>query len=58
MIKKITIGFVVQTFDDQGKCTGQEFVAGDDVTYENSFGDGLDKPDEEFYYPLDMVQPK
>jgi hypothetical protein len=29
MLKKITVGFVVQTFDDQGKCIAQEFIAGD-----------------------------
>ena len=31
---KITTGWVTQTFDEYGKCTGQEFTAGDQVDYE------------------------
>ena len=32
--KKITQGFVVQEFDENGKALEQEFVAGDQVEYE------------------------
>ena len=39
---KITVGFVIQTFEksDEGRfiCVGQEFIAGDQVDYED--GDG------------------
>jgi len=38
MIKKITTGFVIQTFDDNGKFVDQEFVAGDDVQIESETG--------------------
>ena len=35
IIKKITVGFVVQTFDTEtGKYVSQDFVAGDQVDYE------------------------
>jgi hypothetical protein len=61
-VNKITVGFVVQQFDDRtGKWIHQEFVASDDdVTFENEDGDVLD--DGDFNEPsteltLDMVQP-
>ena len=59
MIKKITTGFVVQDFDE-GECTGQEFVAGDQVDYENEKGESVVAPGGEGfeYQPFDMVQPK
>ena len=35
LIDKITVGFVIQTFDtDTRQYTNQEFIAGDDVQYE------------------------
>jgi hypothetical protein len=38
-IKKITVGFVSQTFDtDLGRFVSQEFVAGDQVDYEDEDG--------------------
>ncbi len=39
---KMTIGFVIQTFNDEGECLSQEFMP---------FGG-----DE--YFPFDMVQPE
>ena len=37
LINKITIGFVIQSFDtEKEEWVGQEFVAGDEVTYEDS----------------------
>jgi hypothetical protein len=54
--KKIIVGFVVQTFDNETKkCIHQEFVSGDDITYENDNGDTLDNH-EELYFPLEMKQ--
>lgn len=39
LVKKITTGFVIQTFDtDLGRWLSQEFVAGDQVDYEGEFG--------------------
>lgn len=63
MHKKITYGFVVQTYDDD-KCVSQEFIAGDQVDYENMAGEPLDPDEDEIdttnekYQPFDMVQPK
>ncbi len=57
MYKKVTIGFVVQTFDDNGEPTEQEFIAGDEVTYENGEGEIINTPENEIYLPFDMVQP-
>jgi len=39
MIKKITYGFVVQEFDDYGFFLSQEFVAGDQVEFEDGQGE-------------------
>lgn len=69
-IKKITTGFVIQTFDtDQNKFVSQEFVAGNSE-YEDKNGDTISlgdneeadktffaKPGGEPYLPFDMVQP-
>lgn len=65
VIKKITPGFVVQTWDTKlQKFTGQEFVAGDQCDCEDEIGNPVD-PDlmvdpidgAEPYLPFDMVQP-
>ena len=59
-LNKITIGFVVQTYNEDGKCTRQEFVAmeGDDgVSWENEFGEEADSPLDAEYFPLHMEQP-
>lgn len=49
---KITTGFVVQRFrkDNSGefRCIQQEFVAGDDVQFENLKGDPIEKPEHEY----------
>ena len=39
--KKITTGFVTQTFED-GVLTDQDFEAGDDVEYEDESGEAVD----------------
>lgn len=54
--RKITVGFVVQTFDNNNKCTEQEFHAGDQVDYEDDAGEPIDSWDE--YQPFQMVQPQ
>ena len=54
--RKITYGFVTQTFGEDGKCTGQEFVAGDQCEFEDVDGESIDEQDEE-YQPYNMVQP-
>lgn len=60
-IRKITTGFVVQSFDQTGKFLGQEFVCGDDCAYEDENGETLIPDDDEFeepgYEPYEMVQP-
>lgn len=44
-MQKITCGFVVQRWDEAGKFLGQEFVAGDEVEYEDDNGNMIN-PDE------------
>lgn len=57
MHKKITTGFVVQTYDGD-KCVSQEFIAGDQVDYEDENGETIDvDTTNEQYQPFDMVQP-
>jgi hypothetical protein len=64
IIKKVTAGFVIQTFDTETrKYVNQEFIAGD-VSYENAVGDSVDPElmqnitdGTEPYLPFDMVQP-
>jgi len=55
---KITVGFVVQTFEKNNKgkfvCTKQEFIAGDQCDYEDAEGNPIDPPDHE-YQPYDMT---
>jgi len=57
---KVTVGFVVQKFNEIGEFVEQEFIASDEVSYENKYGESLDlkelpKHGDE-YFPLDMVQ--
>ena len=55
---KITTGFVVQKYrkNNTGKfrCIHQEFVAGDDVQFENLKGDSIEAPEHE-YQPFNML---
>lgn len=54
--KKITTGFVIQTYRDK-KCIGQEFIAGDQVDWENEKGEGVPYQENHEYQCFDMVQP-
>jgi len=49
---KVTTGFVIQKFrkDNTGKfrCTHQEFIAGDDVQFENVKDESIEAPDHEY----------
>ena len=55
---KVTTGFVVQKYrnDDTSKfkCTHQEFVAGDDVQFENIKGEPIEAPEHD-YQPFNMI---
>jgi hypothetical protein len=55
---KVTTGFVVQKYrkDSSGKfrCVNQEFVAGDDVQFENLKGDSIESLEHE-YQPFNMT---
>lgn len=56
---KITVGFVIQKYNADGKCVGQSFVAGDEVTYEDMNGEPIEVSTEsEQYQPFEMVQPE
>ncbi len=57
MNKKITVGFVIQTYNENGKCEHQEFVAGDQVDWEDFEGGAIKAPEHE-YQPYEMAQPK
>jgi len=42
-VNKVTIGYVVQKYDTTtGLCVEQEFIAGDEVTYETINGENID----------------
>ena len=64
IVTKITTGFVVQKFDsDTGRCISQEFVASDQVEWEDQKGDRIEDGQygidlEGLYWPLDMKQPE
>lgn len=55
---KVTVGFVSQKFrkqtDGTYKCIWQDFIAGDDVQYENVMGDKIEEPPHE-YQPFYMT---
>lgn len=59
MLKKVTIGFVIQNYDEEtGICVGQEFVAADQVYWEDESGELLNPPENTVYQPFTMEQPK
>jgi len=60
IVKKITTGFVIQTYDTEtGYCIEQNFSAGDIVEYEDEQGEPVDWHEgKDAYQPFDMVQPK
>ena len=58
IIRKITTGFVIQTWDgNKNVWTAQEFIAADETNYEDEDGNTVESFDEETYLPFDMVQP-
>jgi hypothetical protein len=66
LVNKISIGFVIQTFDTEKKeYISQEFFSNDEVEYEDTEGDPVDpvavgmqnENGEEKYLPFEMVQP-
>lgn len=58
ILRKITTGYVVQTYCGE-QCVSQEFIAGDEVDWENDLGEAVDEEDQpcEIYQSFDMVQP-
>ena len=57
IINKTTIGFVTQQYDTEtGHCIHQDFIAGDQVDYEDENGEPVDWREEK-YQPFDMIQP-
>ena len=61
ILHKITVGFVIQNFDtEKNEFVEQEFIAGDEVTWEdnnNNPGSSIDYSTDK-YLPFDMKQPK
>ncbi len=44
LVKKITVGFVIQDFDtDAKRFISQDFVAGDEVDYEDEKGEAVEE---------------
>ncbi len=59
IISKVTVGSVVQSYDTEKKeFVEQNFIAGDEVSWENEVGDMVDQPNDAPYLPFDMKQPK
>jgi len=64
LVKKITTGFVIQTFDTElGKFVNQDFIAGDGCDYEDENGETVDSDllevdGQEAYLPFNMQQPE
>lgn len=59
IVRKITYGFVIQTYDTQDQeFVSQEFVEGDQCEYEDINGNPVDCDLIDDYLPFDMVQPK
>jgi hypothetical protein len=64
IVRKVTAGFVVQEFDSEtGRCISQEFVAGDQVEWEDRQANAISDGDfgidlEGLYCPLEMKQPE
>lgn len=64
MVIKTTYGWVNQSFDDNGNCIHQEFVAGYQVEYEDGRGHFLSDADvqshkqREKHFGFEMVQPE
>lgn len=58
--RKITPGFIIQTFNDAGEFLSQEFISGDDVEYETEDGDPINVMDMPLagneYFPFEMKQ--
>jgi len=62
IVKKITVGFVIQEYDtEEESWISQEFVASDECDYEDEEGNPIDPFDVwaglEPYLPFDMDQP-
>jgi len=59
LVNKITVGFVVQAYVvETGRCVSQDFVAGDQVDYEDAKGGSTDwREPAACYQPFLMVQP-
>lgn len=59
ILNKVTVGFVCQRFDTEtGKFIDQEFISGDDTTWEDTNGDEVERPDNATELNMEMVQPK
>ena len=57
MFKKITTGFVIQDYGENGKCISQSFVARDDVQFEDEADNPIEQPESVEYFPFEMLQP-
>jgi hypothetical protein len=56
IVNKITTGFVIQRFDTETRqFVAQEFIAGDQVDFENEYSEPVESFDE--YLPFEMKQP-
>ncbi len=65
MFRKVTAGFVIQTFNKNGECTGQEFIADGECNFEiETPYNGCERICQsklpfpsDTYFPFHMVQP-
>jgi hypothetical protein len=63
LFKKITPGFVEQTFNDTGECVKQQFILADDGTeWETEDGDAINSMQMPLagreFFPYEMRQPQ
>ena len=56
---KVTSGYVIQTLDvKKNEFVEQQFIVGDDVQWEDGFGNPIDCPENDPYLPFEMIQPQ
>ena len=58
MKRKITYGFVIQNYSDNGSPESQQFVSGDQVEYDDGPAGNTIDGDDLPYLPFDMTQPE
>ena len=61
-VKKVTVGYVTQIFNEKGECLEQEFTCGEQVDWEEESSEKKIVPEKFFkgripYHEFNMLQP-